>query len=78
LASVLVVVLERDFKRNEQKAAKVAKKNGCQTFAIFAAFCFNLSSTVEFEDEGEDENMVSEKMSDMFIFKRPRVNNNVN
>ena len=70
-----VLVLERDFRRNEQKAAKVGKKNGCQTFTIFAAFCFNFSSMVEFEDE--DQNMVSEKMSDMFILKRPRVENSV-
>ena len=39
-------------------------------------FCFNFSSMVEFEDE--DQNMVSEKMSDMFILKRPRVKNSVN
>jgi hypothetical protein len=78
LASVLVVGLERDRRRNEQKAAKVAKKNGCQTFAIFAAFCFNLCSMGEFEDEDEDQNTFSKKMSGMFILKRPRVKNSVN
>jgi hypothetical protein len=43
LAFVLVLVLERDFRRNEQKAAKVAKKNGRQTFAIFALLTCNFA-----------------------------------
>lgn len=33
----------------------MAKKNGVQTFVIFAIFCFNFCFTVQIEEENEDD-----------------------
>jgi hypothetical protein len=62
-------------RRNEQKAAKIPQKNGCQTFAIFALLTCNFAQFGEEVQNGPSESvqyeLVARRYADTPLRRHP-------